>query len=317
MVGVHLAPDGNQKEQVVALRKKTEKWRDYIRKSSLDDISIWIALKQTITKGVEYPLAATTLSDSQISKIMIPARSCALPRARISRLFPHAVLYGPVEFQGLGLQDLFIYQNCRHVQDIIDQSWRRTPVGSLIRANLEAAKVEAGLYDSLFDQDLYVTWFSTRDSWVIETYRFCRKHEIVFSEPGALLLPQCRGDNTIMDEFFRAGFSSKELATLNRCRLYCRVTSVSDVAEGDGMHLSTRWFIHGTQNKEGSISWPNQGLPTEKDWSFWESALKTALCRERGLLLKRPLGMWTLSQEKLLQWEWFIAKGLLYQLERG
>ena len=75
------------------------------------------------------------------------------------------------------------------MQDIIDQSWRQTPVGNLIKANLEAAKVEAGLYDSLFDQDLYVTWFSTRDSWVIETYRFCRKQEIVFSEPGALLVP--------------------------------------------------------------------------------------------------------------------------------
>ena len=203
------------------------------------------------------------------------------------------------------------------MQDIIDQSWRRTPVGSLIRANLEAAKVEAGLYDSLFDQDLYVTWFSTRDSWVIETYRFCREHEIVFSELGASLLPQCQGDNTIMDEFFRTGFLSKELTTLNRCRLYCRVTSVLDVAEGDGMHLSTRWFNHGTQNKAGPISWPNQGLPTEKDWSFWESALKTSLCRERGLLLKRPLGMWTLPQEKLLEWEWFVSKGLLYQLERG
>ena len=79
MVGVHLAPDGNQKEQVVALRRKTEKWREYIRNSLLDDISVWIALKQTITKGVEYPLAATTLSEDQISRIMIPARSCALP----------------------------------------------------------------------------------------------------------------------------------------------------------------------------------------------------------------------------------------------
>ena len=150
-----------------------------------------MALTQTISKGVEYLLAATTLTAEQVSYIMVPARSCALPQARLTRSFPHAVLYGPVELQGLGLQDLYVYQYCQHVQDIVDQHWQKTLTGSLLLANIEAVKVEAGLYDSLFDQDLEVTWFNTWNSWVIETYRFCRKHEIVFSEPGTSLLPQC------------------------------------------------------------------------------------------------------------------------------
>ena len=317
MVGVYLAPKGNQNDQIKALRDKTTEWRDYICRSPLDDIAIWTALTQTISKGVEYPLAATTLSEEQVSRIMVPARSCALPRAKITRSFPHAVLYGPVELQGLGLQDLFVYQYCRHVQDIVDQHWRQTPTGSLLLANIEAVKVEAGLYDSLFDQDLEVTWFNTWNSWVIETYRFCRKHDIVFSEPGTSLLPQCQEDNTLMDEFFRAGFSSKELTVLNRCRLFCRVTSISDVAEGDGLHLSPRWFRYGEQNQRSSISWPQQGLPSRRDWSLWSLALNTALCRERSLRLKTPLGMWILTEDQLHNWEWFTSNGLLYQHTEG
>ena len=313
MVGVHLAPDGNQKAQIKALREKTTAWRDHIQRSPLDDIAVWMALTQTISKGVEYPLAATTLTDTQVSNIMTPARSCALPRAHLTRSFPHPVLYGPVELQGLGLQDLYVYQYCRHVQDIVDQHWRRTPTGSLLVVNIEAVKVEAGLYDSLFDQDLEVTWFNTWNSWVIDTYRFCRKNDIVFSEPGTSLRPQCQDDNTLMDEFFRAGFSRQNLTTLNCCRLFCRVTSISDVAEGDGLKLSSRWFQYGEQNTRGEVSWPKQGLPSRRDWELWSLALKTSLCRDRSLLLKKPLGEWTLPSDQFLDWEWFISEECLYQ----
>ena len=152
---------------------------------------------------------------------------------------------------------------------------------------------------------------------MIETYRFCRKNDIVFSEPGTSLLPQCQNDNTLMDEFFRAGFSRQELTTLNCCRLFCRVTSISDVTEGDGLQLSLRWFRYGEQNHRNDISWPQQGLPSRRDWSLWSIALKTSLCRDRSLFLKKPLGAWILPQDKLINWEWFISDGLLYQQREG
>jgi len=242
MVGVHLAPDGNESEQLTQLCKKAQKWANQIIRSPLDDGAVWIALHQTITRGIEYPLAATTLDQQALNRALVQVRSVALPRSGFTRKFPHAVLYGPVAVQGLGLPDPYIYQYCRHVQDIVSQGWRGTPTGQLIKANLEAIKVEAGLYDHLFDQDLTVTWFNTTNSWVIETYKFCRQRDIVFEEPGKTLKPRCQGDDTIMNQFAIAGYSSKDLTILNRCRLFCQVDSISDVAEGNGIFLSERWI---------------------------------------------------------------------------
>ena len=52
MVGVVLAPDGNQAEQVKTLREKAQEWAGKIRASPLDTDAVWIALNCTILKGL-------------------------------------------------------------------------------------------------------------------------------------------------------------------------------------------------------------------------------------------------------------------------
>ena len=313
MVGVHLAPDGNQTEQLKALSDKVKKWKDYIAGSPLDDRAVWLALNVTITKGIEYPLAATTLTQPQLHKVMGPARAIALPRAGFTRKFPLAVLYGPIALQGLGLPDPYVYQFCRHIQDIVDQSWHRTPAGALMKANLESVKIEAGLYGSLFDQEVEVTWFNTRHSFIIETYRFCRRHNIIFEEPGTSIGQKCRKDESIMALFVAHGCSREELIILNRCRLACQVASVSDVAEGNGMFLAQNWIIDHYPRRTGSKIWPNQGQPTKRDWGVWDTLLQRVLCRPGGKRLRTPLGLWTMTTGEYIQWDWFIAGERLVQ----
>ena len=313
MVGVHLAPDGNHKAQIKALTEKVNEWKGYIAGSPLDDRSIWLALNVTITKGIEYPLAATTLTQAQLHKVMIPARAIALPRSGFTRKFPLAVLYGPIALQGLGLPDPYIYQFCRHIQDIVDQSWQRTPTGSMMQANMESVKVEAGLYGSLFDQDIEVTWFNTRHSIIIETYRFCRRYNIVFEEPGPSMGQTCRNDESIMSLFVAHGCSNTELDSLNRCRLACQVTSVSDVAEGNGMYLATNWISDHLPRKVLTNKWPNQGPPTTRDWGLWNTLLQRVTCLPGVKRLRKTLGLWTVSAEEYLQWDWFIAGSKLVQ----
>ena len=179
MVGVWLAPDGNQKEQIKALNSKAAIWAERMRSSCLDPEAAWISLHTTIAKGLEYPLVATTISHDKLRKIMAPVLAVALPLSGFSRKFPHAVLYGPVDYQGLGVTSLYDYQYCRHVQDIVDQQWRHTMTGHLIQANMEALKVEAGVFGSLFDNPIHVTWFNTTRHWIIETYKYCKSNNIL------------------------------------------------------------------------------------------------------------------------------------------
>ena len=314
MVGVLLAPNGNQTEQLQRLRKKATTWAGHINTSPLDDVSVWLALNQTILRGVEYPLAATTLSQRQLDAVMSPILQCALPRAGFVRSFPHAVLYGPVALQGLGVTNPFLHQFTRHIQDIVDQTWRKTPVGELIIANLEAAKLEAGLFWSLFDQPIEITWFNTTNAWIIETYRFCQTHQILFDEPGDRLIPECTGDKALM-EIFATTFEPPELIRLNRCRLFCKVVAASDVTTGDGQHLLPEYVTLQPQYEdEKGRHWPEQGTPTRTDWDLWAAALREGLAGST-YALQTPLGDWTITEaEYMINWKWYISdREVLYK----
>ena len=316
MVGVHLAPSGQEKTQVQILRKKTTTWAENIRHSPLDEDAVWTALKHTIPKTIEYPLAATTLTEPQLQHVMAPALMAALPRANIVRTFPRTVLYGPASAQGLGLTDPFIYQYCRHIQDIIVQPWRKTEVGQLITVNMEAAKLEAGLYGSLFDSEMEVTWFNTTNSWIIDTYKFCRLHDIAFDEEGDSLSPNCQRDQAIMAAFSTSGYSKHQLLSLNRCRLYAQVISVSDVTNGKGTKLL---FSHTkTPHRMGmeyKYNWPQQGKPTLTEWHFWVQALKTTFANS-GESLQYKMGLW--NDDSNLRWtELLDNNGILYTHEDG
>ena len=306
MVGVFLALDGNQREQWKALNMKAKAWAGKIRASPLDPDAVWVAMTCTIIKGLEYPLAATTLSKRKLDKIMSHVLSSALPRAGFTRKFPRAVIYGPVEFQGMGVTSLYDYQYCRHVQDIVDQTWRGTPTGKLIQINLEAVKVEAGLFGPLFDNPIEITWFNTTSSWIIETYRYCRTKEIVFFDPGTNIVPQCVGDESLMKLFKESGYTQGELTRLNRCRLYYQVTTLSDVADGTGTQLSTQWFYRSPPVHTTRYRWPIQGIPPRSDWDLWDAALRTLLCNT-GLALKNTLGPWTVAPTSQ-NWEYLVSE---------
>ena len=309
MVGVHLAPNGKEGDQVQALRQKTEDWAAHIRRSPLDAESVWLALDRTIMKGVQYPLAATNISEADLGYIMAPALREALPRASIVQTFPRTVLYGPVSSQGFGLTDPYVYQHCRHVQDLVTQPWRGTEVGHLITANIEASKLEAGLYGSLFDSPMKITWFNTNHTWLLGTYEFCWKYDIAFDEPGESLQPNCKNDSALMEVFALQGYSVSQLKTLNRCRLYARVISVSDIADGSGQRL----HLH-PMNKPIRLPsaykyrWPAQGQPSPSDWYFWLQALRVCLANS-GESLTTSLGEWTLPKENSTdRWEAFLGE---------
>ena len=61
-------------------------------------------------KTLEYPLMATILSKSQCDKIMAPILDAGLAALGINRRMTQAVVYGPKQYQGVGIPDLWTLQ---------------------------------------------------------------------------------------------------------------------------------------------------------------------------------------------------------------
>ena len=114
-LGVILAPDGNNDDQVEALLQKAEQWAELITTGHLKRDEAWRALNSTILKSLEYPLTATTLTRQEITKIFSPVRQAALPASGIVRTFPSAIAHAPLQYQGLAIPDLYTTQQMKHI----------------------------------------------------------------------------------------------------------------------------------------------------------------------------------------------------------
>jgi hypothetical protein len=69
---VWLAPDGNNKEEVLLLKQQVNDWADRIRAGHLPRQLVWESMQTAITKSIQYPLPATTLTEVECQSIMAP-----------------------------------------------------------------------------------------------------------------------------------------------------------------------------------------------------------------------------------------------------
>jgi len=72
MLGVWLAPDGNNEKQVEEMRATTVAWAEKVRTGAIDRRDAWQALTLTVMKKLEYPLLVLTLTEDECDYIMAP-----------------------------------------------------------------------------------------------------------------------------------------------------------------------------------------------------------------------------------------------------
>ena len=179
MLGVHLAPDGNNKKQFEEMMKKATEYSERMRTGYVHRHEAWLGLTSMATKSLEYCLPATTLSESQCNQIMWKLIQSFLPKSGINRYIKRDVLYSPVSLQGLGLKNLYILQGLYHINDIIEHTWKQSITGHFIMTSLEALRLELGINKHILNSkyEQYESLIMT-PSWISDTWRFISEHDI-------------------------------------------------------------------------------------------------------------------------------------------
>ena len=264
-----------------------------------------MALRTTIVKAYEYPLTVTTLTQPQCTHLMAPVLQVGLPSSGFARNFPRAVVYGPIEDQGLGLPNIYTTQYTRHISDMVDHLWQQTPTGYFIKSNVESFKLEVGVSGPIFERTAGINWVNTSNSWVFETWKFCQQERISFNEPLPHLTLKRTQDQFLMEAFHSAGYTRPILLALNRCRLHCQVLTLADICTGDGTSLTAASLEGQKLGNRNSFVWPSQGQPPAKDWKIWKQSLQETFAPARDRLVE-PLGLWMMEPlEYSTQWDWF------------
>ena len=303
-LGVFLAPDGNNDEAITNMLDQSGTWADLVKTGHLDASDVWRALHSTVLKQLEYPLPALTLTQAQCRTIMKPVLDIGLSRSHICRNMARAVVHGPPQEAGLGITDLFTHQGISHIGLLNDHLHLPTMTGQLLRSSLEWATVELGLGNNLFLYDYSTFHHHLTNCWIKHLWHFCDEHRIIIED---YVTPELqlrrRNDQFIMNKIIATGYSAKQLQSINRCRLYLRVTTLSDLTNGYGDELNLS-ILQGIRDDDAYTPylWPQQQRPDDRSWALWRKALRASFL-QTARRLTTPLGSWHDGHRD--HWCWF------------
>lgn len=153
MLGVHLAPDGNDNKQYRYMFKKALQLGQYMKNGFVTREDSFIALKSIALKVIEYPLPATLLDESQLWSIMWQLFQSYLPKSGINRNIVQDVLFGDPKYQGLGITNPFIHQGCKHTNDLCHHLYIQSTTGQFLAIALKHLRIEIGSNISIMQSD--------------------------------------------------------------------------------------------------------------------------------------------------------------------
>ena len=298
-LGQMKAPVGNNEDQLLHMSKRSNSWLSAIKEASLSRMEARAAYESIWFPSISYGLGSTNLQRKQLDKLQGSVLQHILPSLGYNRHFPRAAVFGSIKLGGLHLKNLYTEQGILHILYFIKHYRHYQSIGKLLHISLRWTRLILGLsYCPLLrpSPDLHHIvdpWFRTLITFLHESHSSIETDD----QPSIL----CRhNDSSLIEDFMNHEPTKTELRRLNLCRLYLKVTTLSDIADTNGLNiLRTCW--NGTSPQSSPLLWPRQERPSNSAWRIWRKYL--ALCylqtddnlrpNRLDLQLHLPLGDWT------------------------
>ena len=158
---------------------------------------------------------------------------------------------------GLEMPCLYTSQISEHVECLIRHGGTDTITGQLLDGTIEVANAEIGTAGDLFSLDYDIYSPLVTDGWIKHVWHEIQEMNLQVRERTDSLILKRQQDSFIMDTFRRNGFSEEQIGLLNMVRIFVQVTTLSDMASGDGHYLLP--FINKSVNPIAhfsSVNWP-------------------------------------------------------------
>lgn len=187
-MGIHIAPNGYQKEQAQAIRKKSNEHARAISAFPINRSQAGILYRSSYVPSMKYPLPATMLTDKQCARIQRKTDSVYLAKQWYNSKFPRAVADAVENIGGLGIQKLHTEQGICQVETYVKHVRSRTTLEKVLRILTEQYQLISGLSRSILRDTrplphAQYTWLSSlckflhstsaevllEDEWVVAT----------------------------------------------------------------------------------------------------------------------------------------------------
>lgn len=168
---------------------------------------------------------------------------------------------------------------------------------------LQWCQVVAGTSWSILENTSDKLPHLAEEKWIASVREFLDESQLKIYIPQ--LAPdkrQCEKDEYIIDYAIKLGFRNTELERINRCRIFLRATTISDISDSTGTRI----------NKEAAEcafeaqiidkgKWPVQPQPGKTHRDTWKKFIIAICTVSDTTLLEIPLGEWNNEQIRYRQ----------------
>lgn len=283
--------------------------------SSINKIEAWTFYHAMYIPSITYPLPLSNLTNAQCECLDREMKQAILPRCGYNRNTPNAVVYGPTELAGIELRSLPLEKGAAQLQSLVLCLCTGGVPRDLANVAIAWAQYLVGTRISLFLDTTTPLPHLNPMTWIPPIRSFLKtfggKLEL---EQTFLPKLQRKRNSFIMDNMSQENFSSTEMQKINACRLYLRVTLVSDIVLSNGRSIQET-VVRGDKCLMSSYRGlkPYQDQPSQATWQLWKRALgKMIKGRSRDLI--SPLGKWLIGgDDTFRQWNFYLHDRCIYE----
>jgi hypothetical protein len=292
-LGVMESPGGNYKEEHHRLQQKALHHAQILASSILQYKEMKTYYQSIYLPSMQYSLIVGTFSENQAHLIQIPVTQVVLTGLGYCSKTPSALVYGPPSIGGIGLRHLFAEQGTLKTQALIQNIRGNTKLGKIMLMQLQWAQLICGSREQLL-VDVETDWPMLKEElWITSLRDFLKKSELSIHIPAIkTATPKRINDFSIMDKAASLGFKPYELLCINRCRIYLKATTISNICTADGTEI--RYGIQECSEEariQSFLLWPRQERPGPKSIQHWKRFLKR-ICRTDTKRLTLQLSHW-------------------------
>ena len=298
MLGMWMAPSGNNTKIIQSLKSEALSWGGKVRNSHSTLEEVWTALHCNISAKLRYPLEDCTLTEYKCKSIMFPEIRAALPRAHITANLNTAFRDGPVDSLGGGVLSLYHFTCTSRTTRILEQLNRGTLLGKIINTNIEDLVRDAGLHGPVWDMDVSLIYkYVDKHSWLYASVEYNAAHDIQISVKHECLKKYRENDKSIMARAGELYDKVTELKAINRVRTLHQVINISDISSADGRRLNQIYLKKRACSAiRNTHIWPMKHHVISDNYTIWRKFLRKVF-PTHNFRLETSLNKWTIPRD--------------------
>jgi hypothetical protein len=284
LLGVRMALSGSFKDEFDYRKAQILEMAGKMRAHAFDERDAWLIYQTRYRPMLRYCLPITTFTDQQCNKIQSPFICVFLNKLKLNRHLPRAVVWGPRRYGGLDIMNVEVEQLAAHVHLIITSIRKNNETGKSMLLAFSMYQITIGCQLPFWevDPDFYPTQSSAHLSMQYVWTKLRDLNATLYLPKMWTPVTSCSGDSAIIDDFVdiakqRRGTTSHlraiQIALANSCRLYLKVTWLSDITTADRQHIAPWAFFGRHCNPSTDLQYPHQPKPPPHAWKEWRALL--------------------------------------------